>query len=278
MTEETGAARRRLQPESPMDVDPAGCNDYSPDQVRHVIHELQVHQLELEMQNDELTRIQAEMEDSKNRYASLYDFAPVGYVTLNPQSIIQEANLTFASMLGVTRDRLLNTPFSRFILKEDHDEWYRWFVAMRENGSRQACEVSLPTTHGRLLCARLDARTLEDSQVTRIAVTDVTELKRAATEHAELEKRLLHAQKLESLGVLAGGIAHDFNNLLTVILGRLEMAAIIAPPGSAQAQHIKDALEAGRRAAELTRQMLDFSGKGKAAVRKIDLSRILRSP
>ncbi len=109
-----------------------------------------------------------------------------------------------------------------------------------------------------------------------VLVRDVTARKRAETERLELERRLLHAQKLESLGVLAGGIAHDFNNLLMGILGSLDLAREDLAPHSPAQAGIEQAVQATRRAADLTRQMLAYSGKGKFVVTRMDLSDLAR--
>ena len=90
-----------------------------------LIHELQVHQIELEMQNDELRRIQDELEETRDRYSHLYDFAPIGYFTVGQKGIINEANLTIATMLGVDRSALIGQPFTRFILRDDKDTFYK---------------------------------------------------------------------------------------------------------------------------------------------------------
>ena len=98
------------------------------------------------------------------------------------------------------------------------------------------------------------------------------EARRANAERLELERRLLHAQKLESLGILAGGIAHDFNNLLQAMLGNLDLALPALPPGSEAAEAVGQAAVAAKRASDLTRQLLAFSGKGHFVVRPLDLS------
>jgi PAS domain S-box-containing protein len=103
---------------------------------------------------------------------------------------------------------------------------------------------------------------------------DITERKRQEEERLELERRLLQAQKLESLGVLAGGIAHDFNNLLMAILGNLDLALDDIPSTSAR-EMIQEALHAARRAADLTRQMLAYAGKGRFVVSRVDLGALV---
>lgn len=104
---------------------------------------------------------------------------------------------------------------------------------------------------------------------------DLTELHRLAQERMDLERKLLHTQKLESLGVLAGGIAHDFNNLLTAMLGNLDLALRDVSPASPAHPCLKDALVAVHRASDLTRQMLAYSGKGQFVLQEISLNQLV---
>ena len=106
-------------------------------------------------------------------------------------------------------------------------------------------------------------------------IQDITERRASEDEKLELERRLLHAQKLESLGVLAGGIAHDFNNLLMSILGNLELAARHLRPQEGAAEFVRRATQAAERSADLTRQILAYSGRGATVSREIDLSRLV---
>jgi signal transduction histidine kinase/DNA-binding NarL/FixJ family response regulator len=109
-----------------------------------------------------------------------------------------------------------------------------------------------------------------------VSFFDISERKRAEAERLELERRLLHGQKLESLGVLAGGIAHDFNNLLMAVLGNLDVALQDLPSGSPAGPSIDQAVRATRRATDLTRQMLAYSGRGGFVVKRLDLNRLVR--
>jgi PAS domain S-box-containing protein len=106
--------------------------------------------------------------------------------------------------------------------------------------------------------------------------TNITERRRAEREQAKLQAQLLQVQKLESLGVLAGGIAHDFNNLLTSMLGCASVAQRLLPESSPALPALNDVIAAARRAAELTRQLLAYSGKGRFEVRAIDVSEHVR--
>ncbi|MFO8113445.1 MAG: PAS domain-containing protein, partial [Desulfosalsimonadaceae bacterium] len=93
-------------------------SDMSPEERRQIIHELRTHQIELELQNEELRRAQIELDASRARYFDLYDLAPVGYCTTNQKGLIIEANLTAAKLLGTARDWLVQKPMSQFILKQ----------------------------------------------------------------------------------------------------------------------------------------------------------------
>lgn len=94
------------------------------EETRALLHELRVHQVQLEMQNEELLNAQMALEDSRARYLDLYDFAPVGHCSVNENGVIVEANLTLTSLLGVTRNALIGKPFTAFILSADQDSFY----------------------------------------------------------------------------------------------------------------------------------------------------------
>ncbi|WP_300442575.1 PAS domain-containing protein [Zoogloea sp.] len=94
-----------------------------------LVHELQVHQIELEMQNEELRRAHAALEASRDRYVDLYEFAPVGYLTLNADGFIAEINLAGATLLGEVRGALIKRRFARFVADESRDGWHRFLRA-----------------------------------------------------------------------------------------------------------------------------------------------------
>jgi signal transduction histidine kinase len=103
----------------------------------------------------------------------------------------------------------------------------------------------------------------------------IIEKQRVEAERLEMERRLLHTQKLESLGVMAGGIAHDFNNLLTAILGHADLALISLAPSSPARHNIEEIVNASRRAADLCRQLLAYTGKGKFVIEPIQLDELI---
>lgn len=128
-----------------------------PEDIRKKLHELQVHQIELELQNQELRHTQKELEESRARYFGLYDLAPVGYFTLSEQGLILEANLTASTLLGTTRGMLVKQPISRFILKEDQDIYYLHRKNLFETGEPQECELRLVKPNGVFFWAHFTA-------------------------------------------------------------------------------------------------------------------------
>ena len=117
----------RRRAEKQMQTTPADSEEIagmSSKDMAKMVHELRVHQIELKMQNEELRRIQEDLEEARDRYSHLYDFAPVGYLTVNEKGIVEGANLTFATLMGMERSAVVGKPFSRFIQREDQDVYY----------------------------------------------------------------------------------------------------------------------------------------------------------
>jgi len=148
-----------------------------------LLHELRVYQVELEMQNEELRRAHAELEESRDRYLDLYAFAPVGYFTLTREGMIAETNLTGATLLGVERKRLLNRRFDTHVAPEDRDRWHQHFLGMlKDEIGRKKFELGLKRHDGSIFYGRLDCLRVESGDAPpaiRITLTDIDELKRS---------------------------------------------------------------------------------------------------
>ena len=111
--------------------------------VQQLVHELQVYQVELEMQNEELRRVQVELETVRDRYVDLYDFSPAGHLTLDTHGTILEANLRVGTLLGLNRKNLIGQPLARFIAPSDANTFHRHCQEVLKTGMRQTCEVLL---------------------------------------------------------------------------------------------------------------------------------------
>ncbi len=146
-----------------------------------LFHELRVHQIELEMQNEELRRAQAELEASRARYFDLYDLAPVGYCTLDAAGIVLEVNLTASRMFGVTKDHLVGKPLTDFLHPDSQDTLYRNRRRLQDSQAPQAFELEFLRTATSSFWAWVEihaARGGADAPLCRVAFTDITLLKR----------------------------------------------------------------------------------------------------
>lgn len=164
-------------------MQPEVLRDMSPEEFIHTIHELQVHQIELSMQNENLRLAYAELNSLRTRYFDLYDLAPVGYCTLSEMGLILEANLFAATLLGVpTRSALINKPLSRFILKEDQDIYYLHRKQLFSTGESQACDLRMMGKGDVLFWAHLDAAAAQNEAgepMCRIIISDISERKQS---------------------------------------------------------------------------------------------------
>ncbi|MFO7682824.1 MAG: ATP-binding protein [Chloroflexota bacterium] len=258
---------------------PEDLADLSPEAGRRLLHELRVHQIELEMQNEELRRTQLELETARARYFDLYDLAPVGYVTLSEKGMILEANLTLVDLLGVKRKQVVKRPLTRFIFPPDQDIFYHHHRQLFATGAPQICELRLLRATGDSFWAQLESAIEPQNDgsapTCRIIISDIGKRKQAAMalieSHHHLEKaidelrdaqsQLVKQERLAAIGQMAAGIAHDFNNILAVITVYVDMS-LNAP--DLPVQHRKRLGIIGqqaREAADLVQQVLDFGGR-----------------
>ena len=170
-------------------VSPGNIDGQSSAEIRQTLHELQVHQIELDMQNEELRRAQVELQAAHDRYFNFYDMAPVGYCTIAKQGLILEANLTIATMLGISRSALIRQPLTPFILKEDQHIYYLHRKQLLETGKQQAYDLRMVKKNGAQFWAHLEATAAQDPSTDsgqangtddyRIVLSDITDRKRA---------------------------------------------------------------------------------------------------
>lgn len=130
--------------------------DMNQEDIQKLVHELDTYQIELELQNEDLRNAQQELEQSHRLYTDLYNFAPIGYFTINDKGFIVEANLTAADMLDMTRSHLLNQRFSDFIVKEDQDVYYLHRIKLLKTGQQQSYELRLQQKDGSFFYAQIE--------------------------------------------------------------------------------------------------------------------------
>lgn len=218
----------------------------------------------------------AALSQSLTHWQATFDAVVDGICLLDKDQHIQRCNAAFA--------RLVSTPIAACGSR------YCWELMHKSDGPITDCPVS----RAALSLHRETVELVDGNRVLEVVadplinpadgsydgavhiVRDITARRHAEDERQRLETQVQHARKLESLGVMAGGIAHDFNNILTTILGNADLAMAEVPPDAAVMENLSQIEAAGRRAAELCRQLLAYSGHGRFMLEQIDLSALLR--
>lgn len=211
---------REKQPELLEDV-----NTMSLQETQRLLHELRVHQIELEMQNEELRRTQIDLDAVRTRYFDLYDLAPVGYCTISEEGRILQANLTAATLLGTNRRALVNQSFSQFIAKEDQDIFYLLGKQLLETREPQVGELRMLKSDGLQFWAHLVASAPADQEGSpdlRIVLSDISERKLAEDvqlKEGSLQKAIFNSANFSSIATDAQGVIQIFNVGAECMLG-----------------------------------------------------------
>lgn len=270
------ALRRRAQKRLPAGHgSPISGEPQMAPETQRLVCELQVHQIELELQNEEVQRARTEAEEALSRYTDLYELAPVGYLTLGRGGEIRQINLTGARLLGLERARLVRRRLGPLLVAESRPIFDAFLVSMCTHRTKAACEVVLHAQSESTLALELTGAAVDGSDECRVVVTDVTERHRATHEREGLQSQLAHAQKMEAVGTLAGGIAHDFNNILGGILGTLSLLDHEGGEAGPHHSDFQEMMAMVGRGVDLTRQLLGFARRGKYDVRPLDLARVV---
>ncbi len=225
------------------------------------------------------------LRESEARYRLLAENSTDVIWVMDLQGRFQYVSPSVFQLRGYTPEEVTRQPLEEVVcessLQRIREDMAR---AIRQARGEQPVAVSLteveqPRKDGTTVWTEVSAKLIFDDNGNSVGIQgvsrDITERKRAESIRLEMERRLLHAQKLESLGVLAGGIAHDFNNLLMAMIGNLDMAMLDLSPLSSARSSIEQAVNAAKRAADLTRQMLAYSGKGRFITTCLNLSELV---
>ncbi len=233
-----------------------------------LMHDLQVHQIELQLQNEELRRAQAALEASHARYFDLYDMAPVGYLTVDANGLILEANLRAANLLGVTRSELVKRPLTRFIVKAQQDSYYQCRRQLLESGLAQRCELQLKHNGGVAQWVKLDVSAATgdtDAPVLRVVLSDITERRQLCLtledRNRELEFARLQAdQANQAKSEFLSSMSHELRSPLNAILGfaQLMESSVPAPTANQQAS-LTQILKGGWYLLTLINDLLDLA-------------------
>ena len=186
-----GAAELRRRAEERMDAQAAETRPPSSEAItQRLLHELQVHQIELEMQNEELRRARDKVETALEKYTEIYDFAPVGYFTLDCNGAVRSANLTTARIVGVERSRLIGRQFGQFIAYDTRPAFNAFLRKVFESRAKDACEVALLREGTDPCFVQIEAVADAAGEECRIALIDITERKQTEKSLQKSEERL----------------------------------------------------------------------------------------
>jgi PAS domain S-box-containing protein len=235
------------------------------DETKRILYELQVHQAELEAQNEYLRQIQEELDTARARYFDLYELAPVGYFTLNEAGVIEEANRTATELLQVPKSGLVGLPLAHFIFEEDRHRYYLNKKHLIETGGRQVAQLRMTPRSGGPIWVRVEETTVMDAtgtRVDRVIVSDITAQKHAEEILAasEAHHRLLFQKSRDGLMTIAPPLGRFTSGNLTAIsmfgarderqfvtLGLAQSSPVHQPDGSLSADGVAAMIEAALR-------------------------------
>ena len=243
-------------------------NEMTPDDAQLLFHELRVHQVELELQNEELRRAQLELELARQRYFDLYDLAPVGYCSVTEQGLIIEANLTAAALLGVSRQELVNRSLTRFMAPNHRQVYRECCRQLLSGGEAQSCELQVSRVVGGTVWLSLAVNMTKDATDTtllRVMFKDVTERKLLdavllQTSH-DLELARQAADKAnQAKSDFLADMSHELRSPLNAILGFAQLLDAGTPaPTPAQKSSIDQIIHGGWHLLGLVNEILDLA-------------------
>ncbi len=227
----------------------------------------------------ELQRKLEELKESEQRFRMLVENSIDVIFVLDEQGVFQFVSPAWEKHFGYSVSDVLNQSFAPFVHPEDAQPCFAYLVNIMKSGEAATSPIyRVRHSDGswRHFIANGSIYHDPSGSLRYLGIgRDITDQIKAEEERQALERQLLHSQKLESLGVLAGGIAHDFNNILVAILGNADLALMRISTESPAVENLRRIEQAADRAADLAKQKLAYSGKGKFLVEVLDLNRLL---
>lgn len=214
-------------------------------------------------------KMERALQERERQYRGIFEAVTDGLMIINEENIIVTANSAACRMHGYTDEEFVELrPLT--LIHTDYRHIFTEFLSTIEGGQKSHASIVNVRQDGTVLNVEIHGTSIDyQGQPHQLLIIhDITE-------RVQTEEAMRRTQKLESLGVLAGGIAHDFNNLLVAMMAQTSLALVKLPPGSDAFPHIDKAVKAAEHAADLTRQMLAYSGRGQFEQHSIDLNKLL---
>lgn len=266
-------AEEQLRTHSPL-APPAAPDDGT----QRLLQELQVHEIELQMQNDELCLARDKMEKSLLKYRDLYDYAPVGYFTLDPVGTIKDVNLHGAGLLRVTRSQLLERRFGQFVPDDSRLLFSEFLDRVFASRAKETCELPIKRDENEPVFVQIEALSCPAGRECRIAVMDISERRRLQDQLKASNSELVAANvELEAFNY---SVSHDLRRPLTAINGYCQLLQkILSDQGAEKSQgYVQHIYEATLRMDRLINKLLEFSRLKHLEVRSeiVELSQIVK--
>jgi PAS domain S-box-containing protein len=278
--EKAAGLRRRAENELKA-ITPEASPPLTETETQRLLHELDVHRVELEMQNAELRRARDEAEIALEKYTDLYDFAPVGNFSLDRSGVIRGVNLSASSMLGIERSRLIGRSFPQFVAADARLAFTPFLNKLFESREKKSWEATLVKEGNILLFAQIEGVAAASGEECRIAVIDIT-ARREAEVALQIEKERAESMRLAKEGAEAiarsksrflTNVSHELRTPMTGILGMLQLALEedIAP---AQREKLESAHISARALLQILNDLLDMAKieSGKFAIEESPFS------
>jgi PAS domain S-box-containing protein len=271
----------RRRAEDALEEQPAGSGSMNGGEVQRLIHELQIHQVELEMQNETLRQTQAELEEARDRYFALFELAPVGYLLLSPKGKILEVNLAAAKLLEIERTRLKQTSLTDYIVREDQDIFYLAVQRARRENTTQEFELRMQTCTGTQIDVAVQCTLVEEqgqpAGPLRVTLSDISGRIQQARDLAAYAHRLEILNKdLEEFTYM---VSHDMKEPLHKIsrFGKLILSRS-AQLDEEGRDFLKRMISASERMGVLIDALLALSRLTiqKTSYQQVDLNQVVR--
>jgi PAS domain S-box-containing protein len=210
---------------------------------QRLIHELEVHRIELQMQNAELRQARDDAEAALEKFTDLYNFAPAGLFTLDHKGDIREANLSGATLMGTERSRLIGQRFTLFITDEARPHFTLFFEKVFASRGKESCEVTLPEKKEQPRFVRIEGVAGKSGEECLIAAIDISERKRAEEEIRRRDHAIMQQSRQAALGEMLGSISHHWRQPLNAIGLIIQELVFASESGSLSKNHLKASVD-----------------------------------
>jgi signal transduction histidine kinase len=222
-----------------------------------LLHELEVYQIELEMQNDELLLAKEKAELAEAKYTELYDFAPSGYLSLSAKGEITEMNFMAANMLGKERSLLLNEMFQLYITKETRAAFHQFIQLLYSNKTKQNCEIQIEAEDNTVAFINIEGVLAQNGKQFFLTLIDTTTCKEASIELTKAKERAEESDRLKS--AFLANMSHEIRTPMNGILGFAELLAENNLTNEKQQFYISIIEKSGRRMLNIINDIIDIS-------------------